>query len=162
MENIIRNQIISDMFQIADGENGYFCLTRPGMDYDVTIFLSEMRVFQCRGSQEQLESLGFVKVGSATATKVHGGKVDVVAVNYYKGNLFLGCFYFHDIIVRLESTAPRLEFVLPKCLFTAFWADLIHQTACLSMESNYVNVESIIRQMNTAAEEDMANSGGTV
>lgn len=162
MDNIIRNQVISDVFQMVDREDGYLCLTKPGMDYDVAVFLSELKTFKCRGSQEQLESLGFSRVGSATATKVQGGKVDVVSVNYYKGSLFFGNFYFHDITVCLEGTASRLQFFLPKRLFTALGVDLIHQMACLTTESNYVNMESIIQQFNTAAEEDMSNSGRTV
>lgn len=162
MENIIRNQVISDVFQLVETENGSLSLTRPGMDYTVTIFLSEMRVFLCRGSQEALEALGFRKVGIATATSVHEGRINVAAVNYYRGNLLLGNFYFHDITVCLEAFAPGLEFILPGKLFTTFWADTVHRTVCLSMETNYVNVESILQQMNRAAQEDMEAAGEAV
>ncbi len=86
MDNIIRNWVVSDIFQIAEGErDGHMYLTRPGMDYDVVLYLCEMEKLKCRGTQEQLEEAGFIKVGSATATKVHADKkVEVIAVNYYE------------------------------------------------------------------------------
>lgn len=162
METIIRNQVISDMFQVVENEDGRLLLTRPRFDYDVIIMLCDMPGIKCRGSQEQLESIGFMRVGSATATKVHDGKVDVLSAGYFRGNLFFGNFYFHDIMVSMEETASRLQFILPKKFFTAIYVDLIHQTASLSMESNYVNVASIIQQMNQAAAENMAESSETV
>lgn len=161
MDNIIRNWVISDMFQIAEGSgDGYLCLTRPGMDYEVVLYLSEMNTLKCRGTQEQLESLGFVKIGSATATKVHADKkVEVVAVNYYRGSLLFGNFYFPDITFYLEGPAPRLQFFLSRKLFTSLQADLVRQTVCLTMESNYINVESVLNGLNQAAEKEMASEG---
>lgn len=157
MDKIIKNWVVSDIFQITEGEkDGYLHLTRPGMDYDVVLYLSEMDELKCRGTQEQLEELGFSKVGSATATKVNADKkVDVIAVNYYKGNLLFGNFYYPDITVYLESSASRLQFFIPKSLFTAVQADLVHKTAILTMESNYINLESILGGLNRTAEEEM-------
>ena len=157
MDNIIRNWVVSDIFQIMEGaKDGYLYLNRPGMDYDVVLYLAEMDKFKCRGTQEQLEELGFSKVGSATATRVHADKkVDVIAVNYYKGNLLFGNFYYPDITVYLEGPASKLQFFVPPSLFTAVQMDLVHKTAILTMESNYINVESILSRMNKAAEEEM-------
>lgn len=157
MDNIIRNWVVSDIFQIVEGEkDGYLYLNRPGMDYDIVIYLSEMDKMKCRGTQEQLEELGFEKVGSATATRVNADKkVDVIAVNYYKGNLLFGNFYYPEITVYLEGPASRLQFFVPQCLFTAVQIDLVHKTAILTMESNYINVASILGGMNQAAEEEM-------
>lgn len=157
MDKIIRNWVVSDLFQIAEGEgDGYLYLTRPGMDYDVVLYLSELDKLKCRGTQEQLEELGFEKVGSATATKVNEDKtVNVIAVNYYKGNLLFGNFYYPDITVYLESSASRLQFFIPQSLFTSVQADLVHKTAILTMESNYINVAGILGALNRAAEEDM-------
>lgn len=158
MDKIIRNWVVSDMFQITEGgKDGYLYLTRPGMDYDVVLYLSEMNTLKCRGTQEQLESLGFAKIGSATATKVHADKkVEVISVNYYRGSLLFGNFYFPDITFYLEGPAPRPQFFLTQKLFTAVQADLVHQTACLTMESNYINVESVLYGLNQAAEKEMA------
>ncbi len=160
MDNIIRNWIVGDMFQITEGEkDGYLYLTRPGMDYDVILYLAQMKTLKCRGTQEQLEELGFARVGSATETKVHADKkVEVISVTYYRGNLLFGNFYYPDIIVYLEGPASRLQFFLPECLFTSIQADLAHKTALLTMESNYVNVESILGAMNKTAEEEIAAS----
>lgn len=157
MDNIIRNWVVSDIFQIVEGEkDGYLYLNRPGMDYDVVLYLAEMDKLKCRGTQEQLEEAGFSKVGSATATKVHADKkVDVISVNYYKGNLLFGNFYYPDITVYLEGPASRLQFFIPPSLFTAVQADLVHKTAILTMESNYINVASILSGLNRAAEEEM-------
>ena len=140
-----------------EGEgDGHLYLTRPGMDYDVVLYLSGMDKLKCRGTQEQLEELGFEKVGSATATKVHADKkVEVIAVNYYRGNLLFGNFYYPNITVYLEGPASRLQFFIPQSLFTAIQADLVHKTAILTMESNYINVESILGGLNRAAEEEM-------
>lgn len=162
METIIRNQILSDIFQVVENEDGRLLLTRPRFDYDMIVMLCDMQGIKCRGSQEQLESIGFARVGSATATKVHNGKVDVLSAGYFRGNLLFGNFYFHDIVVSMEETASRLQFILPKKFFTAIYVDLIHQTATLSMESNYVNVAGIIQQMNQTALEDLAEEGKTV
>ncbi len=160
MDNIIRNWVVSDIFQIAEGgRDGYLYLTRPGMDYDVVLYLSEMDKLKCRGTQEQLEEAGFSKVGSATAARVNEDKkVDVIAVNYYRGNLLFGNFYYPDITVYLEGPASRLQFFLPPNLFTTVQADLVHKTAILTMESNYINVESILGGLNRAAEEEMTAS----
>lgn len=157
MDNIIRNWVVSDIFQIAEGErDGHMYLTRPGMDYDVVLYLCEMEKLKCRGTQEQLEEAGFIKVGSATATKVHADKkVEVIAVNYYKGSLVFGNFYFPEIIVYLEGPASRLQFFVPPNLFTTVQADLVHKTAILTMESNYINVENVLGGLNRAAEEEM-------
>lgn len=157
MDNIIRNWVVSDIFQITEGEkDGYLYLTRPGMDYDIVLYLSQMDKLKCRGTQEQLEELGFTKVGSATAAKVNNDKkVDVIAVNYYKGNLLFGNFYYPDITVYLEGPASRPQFFIPQNLFTAMQADLVHKTALLTMESNYINVEGILNGLNKAAEEEM-------
>lgn len=156
METIIRNQVISDIFQLVENEDGRLCLTRPRFDYDIIIVLSDMPGIKCRGSQEQLESIGFTRVGSAAGTTVHDGKVDVHSVGYFRGTLFFGNFFFGDILVSMEETASRLQFILPKKFFTAIYVDFIHQTVSLSMESNYVNVGGIIQQMNQAATEAMA------
>lgn len=157
MDKIIRNWVVSDIFQIMEGEkDGYLYLTRPGMDYDVVLNFSEMDKLKCRGTQEQLEEAGFSKVGSATATRVHADKtVEVIAVNYYKGNLLFGNFYYPDITVYLEGPASRLQFFVPPSLFTSVQADLVHKTAVLTMESNYINVESILGGLNKKAEEEM-------
>lgn len=157
MDKIIRNWVVSDIFQIVEGDgDGYLYLTRPGMDCDVVLSFSEMDKLKCRGTQEQLEELGFSKVGIATATKVHADKkVEVISVNYYKGNLLFGNFYYPDILVYLEGPASRLQFFIPPNLFTAVQADLVHKTAILTMESNYINVGSILGVLNKAAEEEM-------
>lgn len=157
MDNIIRNWVVSDIFQITEGEkDGYLYLTRPGMECDIVPYLAEMDKLKCRGTQEQLEELGFEKVGSATATKVHADKkVEVIAVNYYKGNLLFGNFYYPEITVYLEGPASRLQFFIPQRLFTAVQIDLVHKTAILTMESNYINVAGILGEMNKAAEEEM-------
>ena len=157
MDNIIRNWVVSDIFQIVEGErDGHLYLTRPGMDYDVVLNFVEMDKLKCRGTQEQLEEAGFIKVGSATATKVHADrKVEVISVNYYKGNLLFGNFYYPDITVYLEGPSSKLQFFIPPNLFTAVQADLVRKTAILTMESNYINVESILGGLNKAAEEEM-------
>lgn len=161
MDKIIRNWVISDIFQITEGSgDGYLYLTRPGMEYDVVLYFAEMNVLKCRGTQEQLESLGFTKVGSATATKVHEDKkVEVISVNYYRGSLMFGNFFLPDITFYLEGPAARPQFFLSQKLFTAVQADLVRQTACLTMESNYINVESILYGLNQAAEKEMAAEG---
>lgn len=161
MDKIIRNWVISDMFQITgESLDGNLYLTRPGLDFDVAVYFAEMKTLKCRGTQEQLEELGFEKVGSATATKsLPGGKVEVIAVNYYKGNLLFGNFYYQDITVYLEGPADRLLFYLPgNRLFTAIQADLVHRTAVLTMETNYINVGSVFSAMNQAAESEMEAS----
>ena len=76
-------------------------------------------------------------------------------MNYYKGNLLFGNFYYPDITVYLEGPASKLQFFVPPSLFTAVQMDLVHKTAILTMESNYINVESILSRMNKAAEEEM-------
>lgn len=157
MDNIIRNWVVSDIFQMTEGEkDGYLYLTRPGMEYDIVLYFSGMDKLKCRGTQEQLEEAGFSKVGSATATRVHADKkVEVISVNYYKGNLLFGNFYYPDVTVYLEGPASKLQFFIPPNLFTAVQADLVHKTAILTMESNYIHVQSILGELNRAAEEEM-------
>ena len=157
MENIIRNWVVSDIFQIVEGEkDGYLYLNRPGMDYDVVPYLAETDKLKCRGTQEQLKEAGFTKVGIATTTKVRADKkVDVISVSYYKGPLLFGNFYYPEITVYLEGPASRLQFFIPSRLFTAVQIDLVHKTAILTMESNYINVTGILSEYTRAAEEEM-------